>query len=180
MLQKGENPMDNTNDLIVKRVKDARIEKGLTQKDLADHLGRTAASISDLGRGKVQVTASDLYKNSLFLRKPIEYFFGEDFGGKEIQALVSLLRRQSPENRKANIEYIQKTIKLQILGNDIANKSDEEVTPEQMKEFMELLIDLTNMNKAASNQVENATKRLLTEIEFKGIDFGEYFSEFEK
>ena len=89
---------------------------------------------------------------------------------------MSLLRIQAPEHRKANIEYIQKTIRLQILGNDIAKKADEEVTTDQMKEFMELLIDLTNMNKSASNQVENATKRLLTEIGFKGIDFGEYLS----
>jgi len=44
-----------------------------------------------------------------------------------------------------------------------------------MKEFMELLIDLTNMNKTASNQVEDATKRLLSEIAFDGINFNEYF-----
>lgn len=168
--------MENINDLIVKRVKDARLEKGLTQKDLADHLGRTAASISDLERGKVQVTASDLYKISQYLRKPIEYFYGEDFGGKEIQDLVSLLRIQSPENRKANIEYIQKTIKLQELGKVIASQPEDEISPEQMKEFMEVLIDLANKNKWASNQIEDATKRLLTEIEFKGIDFGKYIS----
>ena len=86
------------------------------------------------------------------------------------------MRRQSPENRKANIEYIQKTIKLQELGKVIASQPEDEISPEQMKEFMEVLIDLTNMNKAASNQVEDATKRLLTEIEFKGIDLGEYVS----
>ena len=84
-------------------------------------------------------------------------FLAKIFGREEIQDLVSLLRIQSQEHRKANIEYIQKTIKLQILGNDIANKSDEEVTPEQMKEFMELLIDLTNMTKVASTEVEDAT-----------------------
>ncbi|MDY6873158.1 MAG: helix-turn-helix transcriptional regulator [Chloroflexota bacterium] len=169
--------MDNINDLIVKHVKDARVEKGFTQKDLADHLGRTAASISDLERGKVQVTASDLYKISEYLGKPIEYFFGENFGGEEIQNLVSILRSQSPEYRKANVEYIQKTVRLQTLGNEILNKPEEEITPEDMKEFMELLIDLTNKNKSASNQVEDVTKRLLTEIEFKGIDIRKYLSE---
>ncbi|MBG0786151.1 MAG: helix-turn-helix domain-containing protein [Anaerolineaceae bacterium] len=168
--------MKTKNDQIVEKIKKARVEKGFTQKDLADHLGRTAASISDLERGKVQVTASDLYKISQYLKKPIEYFFGEDFGGKEIQDLVSLLRIQSPDNRKANIEYIQKTIKLQELGKVIASQPEDEISPEQMKEFMEVLIDLTNMNKSSANQVENATKRLLTEIDFKGIDFGEYLS----
>jgi len=61
-----------------------------------------------------------------------------------------------PSN-KANIYYIQKTIKLQILGTDIANKSDDEIAAKQMKEFFVLLIYLTNMNKSASTQVENAT-----------------------
>jgi hypothetical protein len=32
---------------------------------------------------------------------------------------------------------------------------------------MELLIDLSNMNKAASIQVDNAIKRLLKEIELR-------------
>ena len=172
--------MENINDLIVKRVKVARIEQGLTQKDLADHLGRTAASISDLERGKVQVTASDLYKISLFFRKPIEYFFGENFGGKEIQDLVSILRSQPEEYRKANIEYIQKIIKLQMLGDEIISKSKDEVSAEQMKDFFDLLIDITNKNRAASNQVEDATRLVLSEIEFKGIDFGKYLSELNK
>lgn len=168
--------MENINDLIVKRVKDARIDRGLTQKDLADHLGRTAASISDLERGKVQVTASDLYKISQFLRKPIEYFFGEKFGGEEIQDLVSILRSQPEENRKANIIYIQKMVKLQMIGEEII-KNYEEVSEEKMKVFLDLLVDITKQNKAASTQVEDATKLVLTEIEFKGIDFGEYLSE---
>jgi len=168
--------MEKINDLIVKRVKDARIEKGLTQKDLADHLGRTAASISDLERGKVQVTASDLYKISVFLRKPIEYFFGENFGGEEIQDLVSILRSQPEEYRKANINYIEKMIKLQRLGDEITSKPTDEVSIEQMKDFLDLLIDITNKNKVASNQVEDATKLVLTEIEFKGIDFNKYLS----
>lgn len=169
--------MENINDLIVNRVKDARIERGLTQKDLADHLGRTAASISDLERGKVQVTASDLYKISEYLRKPIEYFFGEDYGGEEIQNLVSILRSQSKEYRQANIEYIQKMIKLQMLGDEIISKPKEEVTVEQMKRFLDILIDVTNQNKVASNKVEGATKLVLSEIEFQGIDFSDYLSD---
>ena len=89
---------------------------------------------------------------------------------------MSLLRIQSSENRKANIEYIQKTVRLQTLGNEILSKPEEEITPENMKEFMELLIDPTNMNKSATNQVEEVTKRLITEIEFQGIGFSEYLS----
>ena len=62
------------NEIIVKRIKAARMERGLTQQNLADQLGRTAAALSDLERGKVQVTASDLLKLARYLNKPIEYF----------------------------------------------------------------------------------------------------------
>ncbi|MHA1280492.1 MAG: helix-turn-helix domain-containing protein [Candidatus Helarchaeota archaeon] len=169
--------MKNINNLIVKRVKDARIEKGLTQKDLADYLGRTAASISDLERGKVRVTASDLYKISLYLKKPIEYFFGENFGGEEIQDLVSILRSQPSEYRKANIEYIQKIIELQMLGEEIISTPKDDVPLDLMKQFLDLLVDITNTNKTAYNKVEDATKLVLTEIEFQGLDLAQYLSD---
>lgn len=152
-----------------------RIEKRYTQKVLADHLGRTAASLSDLERGKVQVTASDLYKISQFLRKPNEYFFGENFGGEEIQDLVAILRLQPEDNRKANIKYIQKMVKLQMIGDEIVNNYDD-VSEEKMKEFLDLLVEITKQNKAASAQVEDATKLVFPEIEFKGINFSEYLS----
>ena len=73
------------NDLIVKRIKEARLERGLTQQNLAKHLGRSTASISELERGKVQVTASDLFLIAQLLNKPIEYFYGEEFSDKDIQ-----------------------------------------------------------------------------------------------
>jgi len=67
-------------------------------------------------------------------------------------------------------------IKLQLLGEKIISKPKDEVTIEQMKDFIELLVDITNQNKVASSKVEDATKLVLSEIEFKGFDFKEYFS----
>ena len=66
------------NEIIVKRIKEARLERRLTQHNLAEHLGRSTAAISELERGKVQVTASDLYQISQMLNKPIEFFYNED------------------------------------------------------------------------------------------------------
>ena len=56
------------NNIIVKRIRDVRKERGLTQQDLANILDKTAAAISDLERGKVQVNASDLYKIATLLK----------------------------------------------------------------------------------------------------------------
>lgn len=40
------------NEIIVKRIKEARLERGYTQHDLAEHLGRSTAAISELEREK--------------------------------------------------------------------------------------------------------------------------------
>jgi predicted amino acid-binding ACT domain protein len=63
-----------------------------------------------------------------------------------------------------------------MIGDEIVNQNINDVSQEKMKEFLDLLVDLTNKNKAASNKVEDATKLVLTEIEFEGIDFSEYLS----
>jgi hypothetical protein len=63
-----------------------------------------------------------------------------------------------------------------MLGYEITSKPKEDVSVDEMKDFLDLLIDITNKNRVASTQVEDATKLVLTEIEFKGIDFGEYLS----
>jgi hypothetical protein len=67
-------------------------------------------------------------------------------------------------------------IKLQHIGDEITNLPIDETPVEKMKEFLDLLVDITNKNMNASTRVEDATKRLLTEIEFMGIDFSEYLS----
>lgn len=63
-----------------------------------------------------------------------------------------------------------------MLGDEIISKPKEEVSMDKMKDFLDLLIDITNKNRSVSSKVEDATKRVLTEIEFKGIDFKEYMS----
>ena len=125
--------MDNTNDLIVKRVKDARIERGLTQKDLADYLGRTAASISDLERGKVQVTASDLYRIAYFLNKPIEFFYGEKFFGTEIEDLIFLIRKMDPELRELQLPIIKSLLNLQMNVEHLETAESTELESDQVK-----------------------------------------------
>jgi len=54
-------------------------------------LGITASTISELERGEVQISASDIYQIAQILNKPIEFFYGEEYGEKEIQDLITIL-----------------------------------------------------------------------------------------
>ncbi|MCB2210333.1 helix-turn-helix domain-containing protein [bacterium] len=151
------------NETITKRIRKAREERDLTQQDVADYLGRTAASISDLERGKVQVSAKDLFKLSQFLNKPIEYFYGEEYLGDDVQDLISIIRRMPPEIRASQVSAIKTFLELQHQSDVLMQieDQDEDLQKEHAKDLYNILsnylILITEMrNKAleAKNQLE--------------------------
>lgn len=152
------------NDFIVSRIKQARIERGLTQQNLAICLNRTASAISDLERGKVQVSATDLSKLSKYLNKPIEYFFGEEYLGEDVQDLISIMRRMDPEIRKNVIPPIKVIIQAQQKSDEIDfNDDDEEALKLHAMELYNLLIPyLVNLNELLKKGFE--TKSNLEEV----------------
>jgi len=159
------------NNLIVKKIKEARIERGLTQKDLANHLGKTAAAISDLERGKVQVTASDLYHISQLLNKPIEYFFGEELGDNEIQGLIAVLRKQSPKGQASSIELSRMMLRMQELG-DLAKSlpEGEDLPIETVKEFYNLFVPFSVTLNKMTSVLNELRAKFDAELKLRGID----------
>lgn len=69
------NPDDKYNHFIRQRIKQAREELNMTQDDLAEKIYKSRVQISDLERGRTQVSASELIVLSLALHKPIMYFY---------------------------------------------------------------------------------------------------------
>ena len=125
------------NELIVQKIKNLRMERGLTQKDLADHLGRTAAAISDLERGKVQVTASDLFILSELLGKPIEFFFGASKYQDDIEDVVTIMQNMDAETREMQIPIIKSLLILQIQTKQIEQVTD--ISQDELKEHAAIL-----------------------------------------
>ncbi len=60
---------------IGKRIRQARVESHLNQTELADKLNKKQTSISEIERGKIEITASTLLKIAITLEKPVSYFF---------------------------------------------------------------------------------------------------------
>jgi len=158
------------NELIVKRIKETRLEKGLTQQDLANRLGKTAAAISDLERGKVQVTASDLFLISQLLQKPIEFFYGEEYGEAEIQDLITLVRRESPDVRKQTIETVKMLLQMQKIGEKLSENPDAQLPIEDLKEFFNLFISFSKQVNDTTNQVNDIRDMILQELKEQGVD----------
>lgn len=60
---------------IGKRIRQARIDANLNQTELADMLHKKQTSISEIERGKIEISASTLLHIAIVLKKPITYFF---------------------------------------------------------------------------------------------------------
>jgi transcriptional regulator with XRE-family HTH domain len=98
---------------------------------------RAAASISDLECGKAEVSAADLKLIADFLERPIEYFYGEDFGGKDNEDLIALLRILEPDTRKKVPAATRAMSNMQAIVNAIQSTSpdDEAALLEMAKDF---------------------------------------------
>jgi transcriptional regulator with XRE-family HTH domain len=158
------------NDLIVKRIKEARIERRFTQQDIAKHLGRSTAAISELERGKVQVSASDLYQIAQLLNKPIEYFFGEEYGESEIQDLIAVLRKQPPEVRTQSIETTQFLLLMQQWGDIAKADPDKEFTFEELQGLFSGFLKFSDQINNLTARMNNIRDMLIQELKSRGLE----------
>lgn len=158
------------NDLIVARIRAARSERGLTQKDLADHLKKTQASISDLENGKVQVSASDLYDIALLLNKPIEYFYGEEIGDMEIQDMVAVMRKMPPENRKSSLAITNMILQMQNKADEVSKyPKDKEVPIEEVQAFYNLFAPFALAINEMSKKINEMKDKFDEELKLREI-----------
>jgi transcriptional regulator with XRE-family HTH domain len=146
------------------------LEKGLTQQDIANHLGRTAAAISEMERGKVQVSASDLYKIASLLEKPIEYFYGEDIGDKEIENLTAYLRQQPPEARDQSILTLSMITSMQEIANAAEMIEDEEEQRKLAEQFYGVLLPFTKMINDLTSQINKLRDQYAELLEIDNIN----------
>jgi len=159
------------NDIVVQRIRAARSERGLTQKDLADHLGKTQATISDLERGKVQVSASEVYQISRFLNKPIEYFFGEEVGDKEIQDVVAVLRKQPAKDRIGVLQITTMILQMQNLTDEVQKyPKGKEIPIEKVKEFYNLFVPFVTTINAMSQKFDEMREMFDRELKLQELD----------
>jgi transcriptional regulator with XRE-family HTH domain len=68
--------MDNQS--ISKKIREARMARGMTQADLAKQLYKTVSNISAMERGQVKISAENLYEIAQIVDKPIDFFFDQE------------------------------------------------------------------------------------------------------
>lgn len=155
------------NNIIAQRIKEARLEREFTQQDLANHLGKTAAAISEIERGKVQVSANDLYQISQFLDKPIEYFYGEDFSGSDIQDLIAIVRKMPPDTRDQQLGAIKMFLQMQDIGNSLDSDTSEDEQLELAQRFYSILVPFSIQMNQWNSQLNELRKNFEDLLDIK-------------
>jgi transcriptional regulator with XRE-family HTH domain len=97
------------------RIRQAREERGLSQKALAELIDRCQAAVSDMENGKTEPDATTLVLLAEALEKPVTFFFPPPWGPRvsrgdltyDEQALLLEFRRLgSDEHRKIAISQV--------------------------------------------------------------------------
>jgi len=122
---------DAENRYIREKVRQARIESGESQEDLAKAFGKSRVTISDMERGRVEISASDLSWIAAHFEKPISYFYPPrvTINKSELTPLdeeLLFLFIQLPDTQKhIALEYIKQQV-------DITNKALEKQNLEKL------------------------------------------------
>jgi len=155
------------NDDIVKKVRETRKMRGLTQADIAQVLDKTSSTVSDIERGKIQISASDLYKISILLNKPIEYFYGDEFND-ETQELVFLIRSQSTEYQEKIFQQVKLFLSLNAFQK-MVNDSKQELSEKEMVEVIKYVFQYANDIEKIHNQITEIKNKFREIFKSQGI-----------
>jgi len=161
--------MGITNNFIGNRIRETRKTIGRTQKDLAELLGKTAGAISQLEQGNVQISVIELSKIANFLNKPIEYFFGEEYIGEDVQSLIAVIRKMPPEIRQEQVAIIQSMLFMQEMSDDLVLKND--ISDEELVKDAKVALGNLNLQLAAIRNMWDQAQIAKNQLEeIIGID----------
>lgn len=109
---------DVANRYIREKIRQARQEANESQDDLAQMLSKSRVTISDMERGRVAISASDLALISSILGKPIGYFFPpqETYQKGDLtpthEELLTMFDQLPEIQQQIAIEYIKQQLQL--------------------------------------------------------------------
>lgn len=88
MVRLGKSDHEDKIDLYIRnRIKEARAQRGVSQLDIARVLYKTGSAVSDIERGRVEISARELSLIADYLEKPISYFYPAPVRGADASSL---------------------------------------------------------------------------------------------
>lgn len=115
--------MNDVNDYIRTKLREAREAAGLSQRELAERVHSAQGTISDLERGRIRVNAADLVRYAHALNKSVLCFYpGVEEANltDQEQVLIGRFRQLDPAWQSLALEYLRTQVEL-------AHKADREI-----------------------------------------------------
>jgi transcriptional regulator with XRE-family HTH domain len=97
--------------IIGDKIRQARSDKTLTQEKLAQQIGLTSSSISNIELGTQSVQLHDLYKIAAVLEKDITYLLPTSQDLKEAIPSVDKTIKELPSNERDFVESLRSKVK---------------------------------------------------------------------
>lgn len=104
------------NDDITQKSRDYRRRSEKTQQELADMLGKTSGSISDLERGKVQISTTDLSHIVDLLNITPNVFIDSTLEDEDIQKLIYTIQGQPKDASINSFTTVKLSLEIQALS----------------------------------------------------------------
>ncbi len=160
------------NKFIIDRITSARKEQNIKQKEIAIFLKKSAAAISNLESGTVQVAAEDLSILSDVLNKPIEYFYGEEMDGKETQGIIQMLRRIPEDQRLSTMKQADRFYKMQDFVTSLNIQTNRKPTNYEIKDFISSFYEFYDQQikvMAQLDKIKVIFDKAINEINLQGF-----------
>ena len=161
--------MSASNDQLIEKIREFRKRSGKTQLDLANLLGKTTASISDLERGRVQVSASELSQIADFLNTPINSFFDDTLEDEEIQSIIFTIQEQPKDARINSFALVKLFLEIQALSKKMLANPKKDYLPEELGEIVTKILTFQAQYKLMTSKLDSTIDGLVQVLRDHGI-----------
>ncbi|OJV16973.1 MAG: transcriptional regulator [Dyadobacter sp. 50-39] len=117
----------NVTSNLSEKIRQIRLQKGLSQENMADMLGLSTTAYGDIERGRTELSVSRLENVAKLLDVPLPELLGIDAAMSETEWLRQENTRILAENRRLQNELDQWKLKFrQLFGDGIVRQIGEE------------------------------------------------------
>ena len=159
--------MQITNEQIVEKIREYRKQSGKTQKDLAEVLGKTTASISDLERGRVQVSASDLSIIADFFNVQVSNFYSNKNLDPELANALYAFQEEPEEEKLDSLKMLKLYLEIQSTYKKYSKQED--LSPEEIGGIVTKMLQFRSQYNAMSKKFNEVMELLVQELGKRGI-----------
>ncbi len=131
----SEKRRDRISEYVREHIRRYREEAGLSQAELAEVLGKSNSNISDIERGRLEISAAELGLIAEALHKPIVYFFPHRTAGKPAEGELSGLEAELIENLR-RVPYTAVEEIILRLVKDLAAWTEKDEFQRMAQELM--------------------------------------------